>query len=116
MDELTNSFIQVSSDLSIVDLDVPFGLMFVAGVSINAYRNLVVLAVVTWKVLFVVLLFVVNTAHVFRPSISTEYMFMLYMLFIYFFILRIMKITTAMRECDLQSSNLILCIDFTKKQ
>ena len=53
MDELTNSFIQVSSDLSIVDLDVPFGLMFVAGVSINAYRNLVVLAVVTWKVLFV---------------------------------------------------------------
>jgi len=86
MDELTNSFIQVSSDLSIVDLDVPFGLMFVAGVSINAYRNLVVLAVVTWKVLFVVLLFVVNTAHVFRPSISTEYMFMLYMLFIIFFI------------------------------
>ena len=53
MDELTNSFIQVSSDLSIVDLDVPFGLMFAAGVSINAYRNLVVLAVVTWKVLFV---------------------------------------------------------------
>ena len=111
MDELTNSFIQVSSDLSIVDLDVPFGLMFVAGVSINAYRNLVVLDVVTWKVLLVV-----NTAHVFRPSISTEYMFMLYMLFIYFFILRIMKITTALRQCGLQSSNLILCIDFTKKQ
>ena len=111
MDELTNSFIQVSSDLSIVDLDVPFGLMFVAGASINAYRNLVVLAVVTWKVLFVV-----NTAHVFRPSISTEYMFMLYMMFIIFFILRIMKITTAMRECGFQSSNLILCIDFTKKQ
>ena len=44
---------QVSSDLSIVDLDVPFGLMFVAGASINAYRNLGVLAVVTWKVLFV---------------------------------------------------------------
>jgi len=110
MDELTNSFIQVSSDLSIVDLDVPFGLMFVAGASINAYRNLVVLAVVTWKVLFVV-----NTAHVFLPSISTEYMFMLYMLFI-IFLLRIMKITTALRECGLQSSNLILCIDFTKKQ
>jgi len=53
MDELTNSFMQVSSDLSIVDLDVPFGLMFAAGVSINAYRNLGVLAVVTWKVLFV---------------------------------------------------------------
>ena len=110
MDELTNSFIQVSSDLSIVDLDVPFGLMFVAGVSINAYRNLVVLDVVTWKVLLVV-----NTAHVFRPSISTEYMFMLYMLFI-IFLLRIMKITSARRECGRQSSNLILCIDFTKKQ
>jgi len=44
---------QVSSDLSIVDLDVPFGLMFAAGASINASRNLGILAVVTWKVLFV---------------------------------------------------------------
>jgi len=54
MDELTNSFIQVSSDLSIVDLDVPFGLMFAAGASLNAYSNLGVLAVVTWQVLFVI--------------------------------------------------------------
>jgi len=45
---------QVSSDLSIVDLDVPFGLMFAAGASLNAYSNLGVLAVVTWQVLFVI--------------------------------------------------------------
>lgn len=44
---------QVSSDLSIVDLDVPFGLMLALGASINAYSNLGVLAVVTWQVLFV---------------------------------------------------------------
>jgi hypothetical protein len=47
-------FMQVSSDLSIVDLDVPFGLMFAAGASLNAYSNLGVLAVVTWQVLFVI--------------------------------------------------------------
>jgi hypothetical protein len=54
MDELGNFFIQVSSDLSIVDLDVPFGLMFAAGASLNAYSNLGVLAAVTWQVLFVI--------------------------------------------------------------
>ncbi|KAJ8753070.1 hypothetical protein K2173_011838 [Erythroxylum novogranatense] len=44
---------RVSSDLSIVDLDVPFGLVFAVGATINAYSNLGVLAVVTWQVLFV---------------------------------------------------------------
>ncbi|GAA0181640.1 ATP-binding cassette [Lithospermum erythrorhizon] len=44
---------RVSQDLSIVDLDVPFGLIFAVGATTNAYSNLVVLAVVTWQVLFV---------------------------------------------------------------
>ncbi|KAL9264122.1 ABC transporter C family member 10-like protein [Drosera capensis] len=44
---------RVSSDLSIVDLDVPFGLIFAIGATSNAYSNLGVLAVVTWQVLFV---------------------------------------------------------------
>ncbi|KAI9086573.1 hypothetical protein K1719_031434 [Acacia pycnantha] len=44
---------RVSSDLSIVDLDVPFSLMFAVGATINCYTNLAVLAVVTWQVLFV---------------------------------------------------------------
>uniref|UniRef100_A0A8R7UYX8 ABC transmembrane type-1 domain-containing protein n=1 Tax=Triticum urartu TaxID=4572 RepID=A0A8R7UYX8_TRIUA len=44
---------RVSSDLSIVDLDVPFAFMFSLGASLNAYINLVVLAIVTWQVLFV---------------------------------------------------------------
>lgn len=44
---------RVSVDLSIVDLDVPFSLIFACGATINAYSNLVVLAVVTWQVLFV---------------------------------------------------------------
>ncbi|VAI82637.1 unnamed protein product [Triticum turgidum subsp. durum] len=44
---------RVSSDLSIVDLDVPFAFLFSLGASLNAYSNLVVLAVVTWQVLFV---------------------------------------------------------------
>uniref|UniRef100_A0ACD6A9R0 Uncharacterized protein n=1 Tax=Avena sativa TaxID=4498 RepID=A0ACD6A9R0_AVESA len=44
---------RVSSDLSIVDLDIPFTFVFAVGASLNAYSNLGVLAVVTWEVLFV---------------------------------------------------------------
>lgn len=44
---------RVSSDLSIVDLDVPFSLIFSINATMNAYSNLGVLAVVTWQVLFV---------------------------------------------------------------
>ncbi|CAL8127718.1 unnamed protein product [Prunus armeniaca] len=44
---------RVSSDLSIVDLDIPFNLVFACGAAINASSNLVVLAVVTWQVLLV---------------------------------------------------------------
>ncbi|KAE8808532.1 ABC transporter C family member 10 [Hordeum vulgare] len=44
---------RVSSDLSIVDLDVPFAFVFSLGASLNAYSNLGVLAAVTWQVLFV---------------------------------------------------------------
>lgn len=44
---------QVSSDLSIVDIDVPFSFVFAVGATTNTYSNLGVLAVVTWQVLFV---------------------------------------------------------------
>ncbi|CAI0546361.1 unnamed protein product [Linum tenue] len=44
---------RVSSDLSIVDLDVPFCFIFTVGATSNAYANLGVLAVITWQVLFV---------------------------------------------------------------
>ncbi|KAL9295498.1 ABC transporter C family member 10 [Arabidopsis thaliana] len=44
---------RVSSDLSIVDLDVPFGLIFVVASSVNTGCSLGVLAIVTWQVLFV---------------------------------------------------------------
>jgi hypothetical protein len=54
IDGLTFCFVmQVSSDLSIVDLDVPFSFMFSVSASLNAYSNLGVLAVVTWQVLFI---------------------------------------------------------------
>ncbi|WVZ97941.1 hypothetical protein U9M48_043439, partial [Paspalum notatum var. saurae] len=44
---------RVSSDLSIIDLDIPLVFMFTSSASLNAYSNLGVLAVVTWQVLFV---------------------------------------------------------------
>ncbi|GFP81057.1 ABC transporter c family member 10 [Phtheirospermum japonicum] len=44
---------RVSADLSIVDLDVPFNLIFTVGSTTNCYTNLAVLAVITWQVLFV---------------------------------------------------------------
>ncbi|URE12441.1 ABC transporter C family member [Musa troglodytarum] len=44
---------QVSADMSIVDIDVPFSLIFSISASINVYCNLGVLIAVTWQVLFV---------------------------------------------------------------
>ncbi|KAF8667735.1 hypothetical protein HU200_052645 [Digitaria exilis] len=44
---------RVSSDLSIIDLDVPLTIMFTSSASLNAYSSLGVLAIVTWQVLFV---------------------------------------------------------------
>ncbi|KAF5953350.1 hypothetical protein HYC85_006206 [Camellia sinensis] len=50
---LSRSLSTVSSDLSTVDLDVPFSFIFCVGATTNAYSNLAVLAVVTWPVLLV---------------------------------------------------------------
>ncbi|ONK69820.1 uncharacterized protein A4U43_C05F27080 [Asparagus officinalis] len=44
---------RVSSDLSIVDLDVPFSLIFSISATLNVYSNLGILAIITWQVLFV---------------------------------------------------------------
>ncbi|XP_059433997.1 ABC transporter C family member 10-like [Corylus avellana] len=44
---------RISSDLSIMDLDVPLSLTFSVASTINVCSALVVLAVVTWQVLFV---------------------------------------------------------------
>ncbi|KAJ1388457.1 P-loop containing nucleoside triphosphate hydrolase [Sesbania bispinosa] len=44
---------RVSSDLSIVDLDLPFIFLFVVVATMSCYASLTVLAVVTWQVLFV---------------------------------------------------------------
>jgi ABC-type multidrug transport system fused ATPase/permease subunit len=44
---------QVSLDLNILDLDIPFAFMFSLAASLNAYSNLGVLAVVKWEVLLV---------------------------------------------------------------
>ncbi|KAL0903975.1 hypothetical protein M5K25_026041 [Dendrobium thyrsiflorum] len=44
---------RVSSDLSIVDLDVPFLFIFSISATVNAYSNIGVLSGVVWQVLFV---------------------------------------------------------------
>ncbi|XP_042456213.1 ABC transporter C family member 10-like isoform X1 [Zingiber officinale] len=44
---------RVSSDLSIVDLDVPFAFFFSMSATMNCFSNLGVLAAVTWPVLFI---------------------------------------------------------------
>ncbi|XP_074291639.1 ABC transporter C family member 10-like [Silene latifolia] len=44
---------RVSVDFSIVDLDLPFSLLFAIGVTMNAYTNMGVLAVIAWQILFV---------------------------------------------------------------
>lgn len=47
------SWMQVSSDLSIIDLDVPFTLSFSISATLNVCINLGVLCFFTWQVLFV---------------------------------------------------------------
>ena len=44
---------QISLDLSITDLDIPYNIMITFGATAVAYTNLLVLAIVTWQVLFV---------------------------------------------------------------
>ncbi|XP_026441256.1 ABC transporter C family member 10-like [Papaver somniferum] len=44
---------RVSSDLSIVDLDIPFSLTLSVVATMGTYANLAVLAIITWPVLFV---------------------------------------------------------------
>ncbi|KEH25776.1 ABC transporter family protein [Medicago truncatula] len=46
---------RVSSDLSILDLDMPFSLCFSVGSTIIFYSTLTILAVVTWQVIIVVI-------------------------------------------------------------
>jgi ATP-binding cassette subfamily C (CFTR/MRP) protein 2 len=50
--------LQISSDLSIMDLDVPLSLIYSVASTINVCSALVVLAVVTWQVLFVCVLMI----------------------------------------------------------
>ncbi|KAL2334835.1 hypothetical protein Fmac_016048 [Flemingia macrophylla] len=44
---------RVSSDLSIMDLDVPFIIAYTVGGTTNFYSNLSVLAIITWQILIV---------------------------------------------------------------
>jgi hypothetical protein len=46
-------WLQVSSDLSIIDLDIPFSFAFSISATMNAYGNLGVLVFATWQVLLV---------------------------------------------------------------
>ncbi|XP_073119316.1 ABC transporter C family member 10-like [Henckelia pumila] len=46
---------RVSSDLSVVDLDVPFNLLSAAAMTSNCYSYMVVLAVITWQVVLIAL-------------------------------------------------------------
>ncbi|KAM7272165.1 hypothetical protein ACFE04_026828 [Oxalis oulophora] len=62
---------RVSSDLNIVDLDIPFSLLFALCVTINGFSNLVVVAVVTWQVLFVSLPVIYMTIHLQRYYFAT---------------------------------------------
>lgn len=63
---------QISSDLSIMDMDVAFAFGFSMAASTNALSNLGVNAFVTWQIMFVVipLLFVMRRLQVDHNPIS----------------------------------------------
>lgn len=72
---------QVSSDLSIVDLDVPFSLIFSFSATINVLSNLGVLVFVTWQVLFVAIPMVYLTIRL-QVSYLTVFSIFLFVLLI----------------------------------
>ena len=49
------AFLQVSSDLSVVDLDVAFKFTVAVGTTMNAYANFGVLTILAWELVFVIL-------------------------------------------------------------
>lgn len=53
--------LQVSSELSILDLDVGFGFGFSIAASINALSSIAVTASVTWQILIVIIPFIYLT-------------------------------------------------------
>ncbi|CAJ2659633.1 unnamed protein product [Trifolium pratense] len=63
---------RVSSDLSIMDLDMPFSLLFSVGSTINFYACLIVLSVVTWQVLIIVIPMVYATIRLQRYYLVSE--------------------------------------------
>ncbi|CAA2996084.1 ABC transporter C family member 10-like [Olea europaea subsp. europaea] len=69
---------RVSSDLSLLDLDVPHILMVAVATTINFYSNLAVLAVANWQVLFVsiamVFLVICIQRHYFQVSTAKALM------------------------------------------
>ncbi|RZB61499.1 ABC transporter C family member 10-like [Glycine soja] len=62
---------RVSSDLSIMDLDVPFIIAYTVGGTTNFYSNLAVLAIITWQILLVCVPMVYITIRLQRYYFST---------------------------------------------
>lgn len=56
--------LQASSDLSIVDFDIPFSIIFVVAASIELLATIGIMAAVTWQVLIVAILAVVGAKYV----------------------------------------------------
>lgn len=61
--------VQISSDMTMLDIDVPLGFGFVSTVGLEIAGVIVIIAVVTWEVLIVVvpLLFIVRWLQVWTP-------------------------------------------------
>lgn len=56
--------LQASSDLSIVDYDIPFSIIFVAAPGIEFLMTVAIMASVTWQVLIVAIFSVVASKYV----------------------------------------------------
>lgn len=55
---------QASSDLSVLDFDIPMGFQFVLAASVEILSTIVIMASVTWQVLIVGLFAVVSAKYV----------------------------------------------------
>lgn len=61
---LSKFVVQASSDISVVDFDIPFSLCFVLAASVELVTTIGIMASVTWQVLFVAIFATIASKYV----------------------------------------------------
>lgn len=61
---VNNFLLQASSDLSILDFDIPFSIIFIVAAGVELLTTIGIMASVTWQVLIVAIFAIIATRYV----------------------------------------------------